>query len=499
MTRAPLLELVNVSKSFGNTRALDAVSFDLAPGEVHVLAGENGAGKSTLIGVLSGVHTAYQGELRVGGRLVRFRSPAHALGAGIATIHQELSLVPNLSVLDNLMLPTRRAAFSWVRRDPERSRARNIVSLLGYEVDLDAPVESLPLSDRQLLEIARALALEAKVFVLDEPTSALSAPEVQRLFEKLEKLRAEGAGILYISHRLEEIYRLADRISVLRDGRCLFTRRRSELSPEELVRAMVGKELARERPRRAERPVAAPRLCVQNLTVPGNPALSGISFDLSAGEILGVAGQRGSGAARMLHALYGDAGSIRGTIELNGRVHVPRSPGASIERGIVLLASDRKLSVFGELTVPENATLSSVRRFSGGLLVSREREHRAVRDRAPELSLKASSFFWPAGFLSGGNQQKLALLRCLLAEPKVLLLDDPTRGIDVGARAEVYTALERIAERGVAVLFYSSDLDELCELADRVLVLYQGRLTSVLEGEALTRERLLRPLMGGTS
>jgi ribose transport system ATP-binding protein len=492
-----LLELKAVSKSFGSTRALDGVSFDLRAGEVHVLAGENGAGKSTLIKILSGVYPDYAGELVVAGVAQRFASPVHARRAGIATIHQELSLVPCLSVADNFLLASEGRAFALPRRKELFARARELLEAVGLALDPEVRVEALTLGDRQLVEIARALGQSARVLVMDEPTSALTEPEVERLFEQLSLFREAGTGILYISHRMEEIYRLADRITVLRDGRHQLTREKHELSREELVHAMVGKGvLALPRARRAQVQASPPLLDVRNLGNDPPGALAELSFTLGRGEILGLAGLKGSGTTEALYALFGGPRAARGTLTLEGRAYAPAAPRAAMKRGVALLPSDRARSVFPELRVRENATLSALRRFSRGGWVERAREQAAVRERAGKVALKAASLEAPARALSGGNQQKLALLRCLLLEPCLLLLDDPTRGVDVGARAEIYELLGALAARGVGVVLASTDLDELCEVCDRVLVLFRGRLFATLERERLTRESLVPKVMG---
>lgn len=491
-----LLEIVNVGKSFGRTRALDSVSLDLRAGEVHVLAGENGAGKSTLIRILSGVYGDYTGELRVGGRAVRFHGPAQAVRAGIATIHQELSLLPNLSVADNFLLVRAGGALQPHGRRHAREHARGLLAKLGLTLDPDARVETLSLGDRQLVEIARALGQNAKVLIMDEPTSALSEPEVERLFETIDALRAAGTGILYISHRMDEIYRLGDRISVLRDGRCLFTRPAAELPRNELVLAMLGKDLASERLERATEPSAEPLLSVRDLGRARAPAIHGLSFEVRRGEIVGIAGLQGSGAAETVHALFGHLTPVTGSISVDGQTYVPKSPRAAIARGIVLLPSDRRLSVFTALSVARNATLSSLPSFSRFGVIQKQRERTTLAERAPELKLKAPSFSAPAAELSGGNQQKLALLRCLLTQPSLLLLDDPTRGVDVGAKAEIHALFEALSRRGIGILLHSTDLEELCRVCDRVMVLFQGRLVTTVERAELTRERLLAPIMG---
>ncbi len=489
-----LVELCNVSKSFGSTRALDGVSFQVRPGEVHVLAGENGAGKSTLIRILSGAIVDYEGALSIEGQSVRFAGPADAVRAKIATIHQELSLVGPMTVADNLALGSR--GRSWWRREPavERTRARQLLAEMRLDVDPDTSVDALPLSVQQQLEIGRALERGARVIVMDEPTSALGEPEAERLFERVRELRQRGAAIVYISHRMEEIFRLADRITVLRDGKHVLTAPAAELDRGKLVEAMIGRALGAATARRAasERDVA---LQVRDLT---HGSLKQISFELRRGEILGVAGLAGSGASTLLHALFGSLpGAVAGSICLDGVSFSPHSPRTSIAGGIVLLGNDRRLSLVPELTIAENTTLSSLARWSRWGVIARRAEQAAALGTLKRLDVRgASDLGLPVRALSGGNQQKVALGRCLLTQPRVLLLDEPTRGIDVGAKADVYTLVSELARSGVSVLFVASEMEELLALSDRVIVLARGRLVDELGAAELSRERILASAMG---
>jgi ABC-type sugar transport system ATPase subunit len=486
----PLVELRGIGKSFGSTRALDGVSLEIRAGEVHVLAGENGAGKSTLIRVLSGAISDFDGELLVQGASVRLKNPAHALSAGIAAIHQELSLVGSLSVADNLALGS--GTRPWSVRSPraDREHARRRLGELGLNVDPERRVESLPLSVQQELEIARALLRGARVIVMDEPTSALGEAEAERLFSRIGELVRRGAGVVYISHRMEEIFRLADRISVLRDGRLVLGCAAAELDRERLVRAMIGRA-----PGETRAPVPAPA---------GQPVLevraesSGISFALHPGEIVGLAGLAGSGASELLHALFGASGRIEpAELRLAGAPFVPESPRRSLARGLVLLGNDRRLTLVPELAVVQNATLSSLRRFSRKLLIERSAERDAARAELERLAVRgAGDLEGPVRRLSGGNQQKVALARCLLAEPRVLLLDEPTRGIDVGAKADVYRLMHELSERGVAILLVASELEELIALSHRVLVMHRGRIVDELGASEISRERIVASAMG---
>ena len=497
---APLVELREVSKWFGPTRSLDRVSFDVRPGEVHVLAGANGAGKSTLIRVLSGVFSDYGGEVLVGGVATALHAPESARRAGIATIHQELPLVGPLPVVDNLMLLEPGPLFGRLPRRDELERARVLLARVGLDVDPRRPLETLPLAARQLVAIAAALGREARVVIFDEPTSALPEPDAERLFELIAELESAGKGVVYISHRMEEIYRLARRITVLRDGRVVRSELREALPEAELVQAMSGRALAREAEQLAA-PRSEPALRVHELSLddpgrPGRKLLSDVGFELARGEILGVAGLQGSGAAELLHTLGGDfKGRHSGRIEVFGAPLSASTPAAALAAGLVLLPSDRALSVFGDLGIVHNATLSSLRRFTRFGFVRRTRERGALEPVAQRLALSAALGRRRAGELSGGNRQRLALARCLLAEPRVLLLDEPTRGVDVAAKADIYRFVRELAAEGVAVIWVASELEELALLSHRVLVLSRGRSAGIFERGAADVHALLRAAM----
>jgi ABC-type sugar transport system ATPase subunit len=434
----------------------------------------------------------------IDGERRRFSSPAAAANAGIATIHQELSLVGSLSAADNFLLGTGQRAFAPVSRAKARTRARTLLEAMELSIDPDAPVETLTFAERQLIEIARALGQNARVLVMDEPTSALAEPDTERLFSRIERLVAEGSSVVYISHRMEEMMRLAGRITVLRDGRHVFTRPRSELSPSELIEAMVGKEAREAAPARGPEAPFSPILAVRKLTHAAAP-LHDVSFELSSGEILGVAGLHGSGASELLHALFGASGELSASVLFESQRYAPSSPRAAFAKGVALVPGDRSASVIGSQTVLENATLSSLGRYAPYGVVSRERERGDAEREGQKLTLKAPSLDAPAAALSGGNQQKLAILRCLLAKPRVLLLDDPTRGVDLGAKAEIHELLRGLAQQGLGIVFHGTELGELLALCRRVLVFHRGRIVAEHAGETLTRERLLGSMMGAAS
>ena len=498
----PLLELRGVSKSFGPTRALDGIEFTLNTGEIHVLAGENGAGKSTLIRVLSGVITDFEGEMWVAGERVRFRDARAAAACGVATIHQELSLVGSMTVAENLALPRPGSMLRLTSAADEVRAGRKILAGMDLDVDPTALVETLPLATRQLLEIGRALAQDARVLILDEPTSALSEPEADRLLARVERLAEEGRGVVYISHRMEESDRLAHRITVLCDGRVVASRPAKDLPREELVALMMGE--GSRPPREADAHATDTRsacaieapgdlLTVRDLHLdhPGASPLRGVSFSLAAGEIVGLAGLRGSGTSETLASLFGVFGpAARAAVSLGGAPFVIDSPARSIAQGLVLLANDRKKTVFGDLSITENITLSSLARLAPRGVVDLAAESSVTADMTARLRVAAPGPTALARSLSGGNQQKVALLRCVAAGPRVLLLDEPTRGVDVGAKAEIHRTLRALAAEGRGLLVITSELGELIDLCDRVLVLARGRITETLARPDLTRERL---------
>jgi ribose transport system ATP-binding protein len=517
----PLIELRGVSKSFGATRALADVSFDVRAGEVHVLAGENGAGKSTLIRVLSGVVTDFEGDLFLDGERIRFRDARDAARRGIATIHQELSLVGSMTVAENLALARSGSFLGWTRPADDLAAARDVLAGMDLDVDPSALVESLPLAAQQLLEIGRALARDARVLILDEPTSALSEPEAERLLTRVERLVQQGCGVIYISHRMEENDRIAHRITVLRDGRVVATRPAGEMPRDELVALMMGRSddpppNERDALRTAPPPspradpghripnehisissentaAAAPALEVRDLhlAAPGAAPLHGVSFTVGRGEIVGLAGLRGAGASEALAALFGAFGAAAtGRVTLAGAPFSIEGPGRSIAQGLVHLANDRKRTVLYDLDVSENVTLSSLAKLAPRGLVSLDREARVTAEMTGRLSVTPKDPHALARALSGGNQQKVALLRCLAADPTALLLDEPTRGVDVGAKAEIHRALRAIAARGIGIALVASELPELLDLCDRIVVLARGRVTATLEKGELSRDRL---------
>ena len=505
----PVVVMRDIRKSFGPVEVLHEVDFEVLPGEIHVLAGENGAGKSTLIKILSGAYSDFTGELQVGGRTVRFARPSEAVHAGIATIHQELSLVPSMTVADNLFLGWEVAGrFGQVDFVLQGEEAARILEEMELDCSPRQLVSELPISYQQSLEIARALTRDASVFILDEPTSALNEHEVDSLFGRLRELRSRNRSIVYITHKMEEIYQLADRITVLRDGALVGTATADDLPPEDLVRWMVGRDVPQvPQAEKDEPPPADTRgtaLEVEDLTiahpvVKGRSVVAGVSFTLRSGEILGLAGLEGSGKSEVLHALFGALGRrAAGRVRLFGEPYPVKSPQESVERGVVLLTNDRKsLGLAPELSVTHSVSLASLKRFCGrGGWIRREEESQAVRCLTRDFRLSAPSDEAPVRSLSGGNQQKVYLARCLLPQPRVLLLDEPTRGIDVGAKADIYELMRTWVGQGIAILLITSEMDELLRLSDRILVMHSGRISAELTRGAASKDAVLAAAMG---
>jgi D-xylose transport system ATP-binding protein len=479
---APLLEARGVVKRFPGVVALKDVRFDVRAGEIHALCGENGAGKSTLIKLLSGVYPygTYEGELLVDGVPARFRGVGDALKAGVAAIAQELALVPALSVAENVRLgdwPTSGGLVDW---DRARSDAREWLGKLGLDVDPDMPVEKLGAGQRQLVEIAKALRKNARVLILDEPTAALAQAEARRLMDLVRALRAQGIGIIYISHRLEEIFDLADRVTVLRDGVTVATRPAKEATREVLIRDMVGREIGDLFPRRAPSPgpvrLEAKGLCVEERRGVAR-SLADVSFSVRAGEVLGIGGLMGAGRTELVMHLFGAWGRrTAGTVTVDGAALRDGKPWDALAAGLALVTEDRRRhGLVIDQSVGFNLSLSTLKSLlRGGLIDAHAEAELNERDRA-DLRIKTPSLEARVGGLSGGNQQKVLVGRARRSAPKVLLLDEPTRGVDVGAKVEIYELINRLTEKGLAVVLVSSELPELIGMSDRIVMMREGR------------------------
>ncbi|WP_152051226.1 sugar ABC transporter ATP-binding protein [Tautonia marina] len=494
----PRLIMEGITKRFGGVHALESVSFNARAGEVHALCGENGAGKSTLMKILAGVIPEYDGRIILDGRERRFAGPRDAEDAGIRIIHQELNLVPDLSVAANIFLGReRRTALGLIDNWAMERAASALFERLGTPISVRARVGDLRIGDQQMVEIAKALAFDALVLIMDEPTSALSDAEVARLYRVIGDLRKSGTTVLYISHKMNEVFTLADWVTVLRDGVFVASAPRKEIQPAQVVRWMVGREI-NDFEFEVNVPQGPPVLQVERLSLPsphgsGRPALRDLNFEVRPGEVVGIAGLLGAGRTELLESLFGaSADRPSGTIRLDGReVHFD-APADAIAAGVALVTEDRKtLGLFDQMTVAENITLAQLQRLATLGVVRPAAEREAVDHSIDRLRIKTPSGDVPVMSLSGGNQQKCIIARWLLTEPKLLLLDEPTRGIDVGAKAEIYALIHRLAERGMAIVMTSSELPELLAVSTRILVLCEGRLTAELSRAEATEEAIM--------
>ncbi|HEY9330150.1 MAG TPA: sugar ABC transporter ATP-binding protein [Streptomyces sp.] len=502
----PLLTMSGITKSFPGVRALDGVDLEVQAGEVHCLLGQNGAGKSTLIKVLAGAHQPDDGEITWCGAPAVLKSPITAMRLGIATIYQELDLVEGLSVAENVFLGHEPTSAGFVVRTREgRTAAAALLKRLGHpEIDPARPVGELSAAQQQIVSMARALSHDVRLIVMDEPSAALDPDEVDNLFRIVASLTADGVAVVYISHRLEEIRRIGDRVTVLKDGRAVAVGLPAESTPtRDIVAMMTGRNVEYVFPPRPEagpedaRPVPDPVLTVQGLTRKGE--FAPVDLELRPGEIVGLAGLVGSGRSEILETIYGARKATAGRVTVAGRTLRPGSVRAAVAAGIGLAPEERKAQALLMLeSVTRNVSVSSMSRFSRAGWVDRGAERKAARAATRELSLRPDNPDTPVRTLSGGNQQKAVLARWLLRGCRVLLLDEPTRGVDVGARAELYAVIRRLADEGLAVLLVSSEVPEVLGLADRVLVLREGRVVHTADAGELDEHRVLDLVMEGS-
>jgi ribose transport system ATP-binding protein len=492
---APLLRMEGISKRYGGVRALDGVELTVHPGRIHAILGENGAGKSTLIKVMCGVVAPDEGRIELDGRDVAFASPAQANASGIVCIFQELSLIPELSVADNIVISDPPKRFGMIDRRAQRRMAEDALRRAGAsDIHPSALVRDLPLSRRQMVEIAKALARKPRLLILDEATSALTAADVAKVFGVLKRLREEGLALLYISHRMHEIRELADACSVFRNGRHVASFAAGTKSDAEVVEMMIGREYAHAFPPKPEPPPSSLPPVLECRGLGWAERLSGISFALRPGEVVGLGGLDGQGQRELLLALFGVLRGLRGEVLVDGRAVAITSPAAAREQriGMALIPEDRKTEgLMLPMTVRENLSFAALDRVAKGGVIDRAREDRLIAAMVTLLAIKTAGIDVAVGALSGGNQQKVVIAKWLMREPRILLLNDPTRGIDVGTKAEIYALLRKLADAGAAILFYSTDYDELIGCCDRVLVLYDGRIKSELAGAAITERALI--------
>ncbi len=487
-----LIELKAIEKGFPGVKSLDAVDFSVAAGEVHALVGENGAGKSTLMKVLSGNYIPDAGTIFYDGAARVWRSPADAIAAGIHVIHQELMLFPERTVAENIFLTNPpRNRLGLIDRRAMNRQAKAILDRLGHHLDPRAKIRSLSVADQQMVEIAKALSSDVRLLVLDEPTAVISGREAEMLFERIEKLRADGVGIVYISHRLEEVFRLSDRITVLKDGGLVRTVATRDIDRDRLIAMMVGRDLADiYPPARAVIPAGPPVLRVRNLSAA--PRVKDVSFDLFPGEILGIGGLVGAGRSELAHAIFGSGPSAAGTVDLSGQPYRRRSPAASITAGIGFVTEDRKgEGVLMLMDCARNISAPVLSRFARGGVIDRFAEEAAAVDEIARFRIAIPGPRFMVRNHPRGNQQNVVLARCARACHLVLFLDEPTRGVDIGAKVEIYRFMRELADSGIAILMISSELNELVGMSDRIVVMREGHVTGTLTRNQISEEAVM--------
>ncbi len=495
MSNEPVLEMRGIRKTFPGVVALDGVDFEVRSGEVHVLLGENGAGKSTLVKILSGAYSKEGGQIFIGGREIDIKSPKQAQELGVGIIYQELNLVPHLSAGENIFLGREPTLVSGIINSRKLyDAAQRLLDDLGVDIPARKKVRDLGVAQQQMVEVAKALSLDARILVMDEPTSALTEKEIKELFAAIRRLKAKGVSIVYISHRLEELFEIGERVTILRDGKYVATRAVTETARPELIRLMVNRELTEQFPKQA----CSRReeiLRVEGLTRKG--AFRNIGLSLYAGEVLGIAGLLGSGRTELVRAVFGADRIDSGRIYLKGELRALRSPRSAIRRGMGLITEDRKTQglILG-LSVSDNICLPNLDRFARLGIVSHRKEEMALKPVVRELRIKTPSLDQKVVYLSGGNQQKVVLSKWLLSNADVLLFDEPTRGIDVGSKVEIYQWMNRLTARGAGIVMISSDLPEILGMSDRILVMHQGEIVKELSREEATPERVLHYALG---
>ena len=489
-----MLRALELRKDFGGLTVLHPTSIDFLPGEVHALMGENGAGKSTLMKIVAGLYRPDGGQVEWRERHAEFTSPHDALVAGIAMIHQELMPIPDLTVAENITLGAEPCSgFGLIDRPAQLARAKVLLGELESDINPTRMMRTLTVAQTQVVEIAKALGRQADVILMDEPTAALSDHEVAALFRAITRLKARGVAIVYTTHKMDEVFRLADRISVLRDGRLVGTAPAAELNPAKLITMMVGRELADVFPVRHS-PSDEILLEVSRLT--REPAFRDISFQVRRGEVVALAGLMGAGRTEVVSAIYGLQPASEGQIYLKGKPISIRNPQEALAAGIGMVTEDRKgLGLIPALGVGQNITLSALRDYSRGPLVDHSAESAASETQMTEFAVKANSSSQPISQLSGGNQQKALLARCLLGGPDLIILDEPTRGIDIGAKAEIYALIQKLARAGKGILLVSSELPEVLSLAHRIVVLRRGSVSATLDAASTDQETVLRHAM----
>lgn len=477
----PIIEFTNISKNFGGVRALRNVSFAVPRGEIHALVGENGAGKSTLIRICGGVYAPSSGDLRFDGQEMNIRSVPESRAAGISIVHQEIPICPHLTAAENIFLghslPKKNGLINWQQVN---HRAEALFDQLQVNIDPRAVASRLSIAQQQLVVIAQALSLNSKLLIMDEPTSALNKDETKHLFKILYQLREQGLTILYVSHKLEEVFEIADRITALRDGQYIDTIAKVEATPDKIVHLMVGRQVENVFPKEHHQPTDTPLLTAKNLTVPG--LFADVSFELYGGEVLGLVGLQGSGTSEVLRTIFGHHPHMSGELEIQGKPVKFKSSLDAIKHGIAYVPADRQIEgLYPHMSVRDNGGLLLLRLITKGLgWISLGKLNQLMADKVEAFNIRTASVNAPITSLSGGNQQKVVIARTLSTDPLIVLLDDPTRGIDVGAKSEVHQLLNQLTAQGCGVILVSSELPEVMAMSDRVMAMYRGQVKAML-------------------
>ncbi len=487
-----MLDLKNISKTFPGVKALDRVCLKIKSGTVHAIVGENGAGKSTLMKILMGLYPKYEGEIRLQGRKIDHQSVRQALTAGISMIHQELTYVPHMTVAENIFLgkePTTKA-LKWIKSSELYARTETLLRKAGMDLNPRRRMRDLRVAERQMVEIAKAISYDSRVIIMDEPTSAISEREVQRLFSIIADIKSTGSTVLYITHKLDEVFQLADEVTVLRDGRLINTCKINETDTDQLVAMMVGRQLKDIFPKRTKDP-GPEILAVKNLGRKG--VFQDISFTLRRGEVLGIAGLMAAGRTEVVRCLFGLDGYDQGHIFVENREVSVKRPADAIKLGMGFVSEDRKITgLIPCLSIRKNITLSNLNRCTLGPVIVPSRERQLADRSIADLSIKTTNAEQRVDTLSGGNQQKVVLGKALLSQPDILILDEPTRGIDIGAKSEIYKLIRALADEGKAIIMVSSELEEILGMSDRIIVLHQGKITGQLRQEEASQEKIMK-------
>ncbi|RFA34028.1 D-xylose ABC transporter ATP-binding protein [Virgibacillus dokdonensis] len=498
MTSDPFVQMNNISKAFSGNKVLQQVDFTVNRGEIHALMGENGAGKSTLVKILTGIYTKDQGNIYVQGKQMTFSGPKHAEAYGISVIHQELNIIPHLTVAENMFLGkelTYGKTGILNRREIRRRTAEALTNLGVHDIKAEQLAGELSIGKQQMVEIAKALTTNAELIIMDEPTAALTDHEIENFFRVIKNLQADGVSIVYISHRMEEIFEICDRITVLRDGQYIGTKATPHTSFEEIVKMMVGRELGERYPAR-NHAIGEIVFQVKNLQLANY--FRNISFSVREGEILGVAGLMGAGRSEVMEAIFGYRKLDRGTIELNGRQVVIKHPRDAVNAGIGFITEDRKSKgLIIHASIKENIALPNLRALSKCGVIHKSKEKQCISELMLKLQVRATNEAQEVKSLSGGNQQKVVIAKWLAIQPRVLILDEPTRGVDIGAKKEIYTMMNELSKEGVAIIMISSELPEVLGISDRVMVMHEGEITAFIDREEADQETIMTAATGG--